>query len=75
MDTGQRILLAYFCVREAAARDPRIRAPIEIAVVRENGVRCFSGEQLSEVERRSEEIVAQIAGAFHGPAPMIPGLK
>lgn len=75
MDTELRILLAYFCVREAAACDLRVRAPIEVAVVRENGVRCFSEEQLGDVERRSEEIVAQIAGAFHGPAPAIPGLK
>lgn len=74
MDTKQRILIAYFCVREAAKYDPRVGGNIEVALITEERVRLFSQDELAEVERASKEIAGWIARRFAAPGPPITGL-
>lgn len=74
MDARQRVLLAYFCVREAAKYDPRVGGNVEAALITESGVKMFSQAELAEVERASKEIAAWLAGRFAAAGPPIPGL-
>ena len=74
MDTQQLILLAYFCVSQAARQDIRVGKPIDIAVVREGDVECFSGKSLADVEKRCDTIEGQLREAFLKPGPALAGL-
>ncbi len=62
MNTQQRILLAYFCVSEAAKHDLRIGGHIDVALVKESPVLVFSPSELAEVERASKEIAGKSPG-------------
>ena len=64
MTTEQRMLLAYFCVYEVAKHDPRVGAPIELAVARRGGVKIFAGTELACFRRKSEALADSIADNF-----------
>lgn len=64
MTTEQRMLLAYFCVYEVAKHDPRVRAPIELAVAHRGGVKFFSGTQLAHFQRESDALANYISDKF-----------
>jgi hypothetical protein len=71
MDTKQRILLAYFCLSEAAKHNLRVGGHIDVALVKENSaVRLFSQAELSEVERASKGIAESLARRFVCPWPI-----
>jgi len=64
MTTEQRMLLAYFCVYEVTKHDPRVGAPIELAVARRGGVKIFAGTELACFRRKSEALADSIADNF-----------
>ena len=64
MTTEQRMLLAYFCVYEVAKHDPRVGAPIELAVTRRGGVKIFTGTQLASFQHESEALANYISDKF-----------
>jgi len=64
MTTEQRMLLAYFSVHEVAKHDPRVGAPIELAVARRGGVKMFAGNELEPFRRESEALIKQISDKF-----------
>lgn len=75
MDTRQRILLAHFCVGEAAKLDPRLGGHVDLALVKENGpVRFFSQDELVKVQLAGEKICGWLAKRFAAPGPPIIGL-
>ncbi len=71
MPTNQRVLLAYFCVTEAAKHDPRVGGAVEVAVIREDGAIFLSQEALAKVGRESAGIAASIGKLFRGANPRI----
>lgn len=64
MTTEQRMLLAYFCVYEVTKQDPRVGAPIELAVARRGGVKIFAGTELACFRRESEALADYISDKF-----------
>ena len=64
MTTEQRMLLAYFCVYEVTKQDPRVGAPIELAVARRGGVKIFAGTELACFQRESEALANYISDKF-----------
>ena len=66
MTTEQRMLLAYFCVYEVTKQDPRVGAPIELAVARQGGVKIFAGTELACFQRESEALANYISHRFSG---------
>jgi 20S proteasome alpha/beta subunit len=69
MTTEQRMLLAYFCVYEVTKQDPRVGAPIELAVARRGGVKIFVGTELTCFQRESEALASYISDKFSAQAP------
>lgn len=64
MTTEQRMLLAYFCIYEVTKHDPRVGAPIELAVARRSGVKIFAGTQLARFQRESQALANYISDKF-----------
>lgn len=64
MSTEQRMLLAYFCVHQVTMQDPRVGAPIELAVARRGSVTLFSGAELADLRRESEALANCISDKF-----------
>jgi len=64
MTTEQRMLLAYFCVYEVTKHDPRVGAPIELAVARRGGVKIFAGTELAYFRRESQALANYISDKF-----------
>jgi 20S proteasome alpha/beta subunit len=64
MTSEQRMLLAYFCVYEVTKHDPRVGAPIELAVARRGGVKIFAGTELACFQRKSEALANSISDKF-----------
>jgi|ERR1035437_6982811 20S proteasome alpha/beta subunit len=64
MTTEQRMLLAYFCVYEVTKQDPRVGAPIELAVARRGRVKIFAGTELACFQRESEALANYISDKF-----------
>ncbi len=73
LTTSQRIRLAHFCISQATKYDPRVGGTVEVALVKENGVRCFSRSDLAQVERESRQIAKSLAGCFKKLGPKIGG--
>jgi len=69
MSTEQRMLLAYFCVYEATRHDPRVGAPIELAVARQGSVKFFAEAELSGLRRESEALAGYITDKFSSKCP------
>jgi 20S proteasome alpha/beta subunit len=69
MTTEQRMLLAYFCVYEVTKHDPRVGAPIELAVARRGGVKIFTGTELACFRRESEALANYISDKFSVHVP------
>jgi 20S proteasome alpha/beta subunit len=64
MTTEQRMLLAYFCVYEVTKHDPRVGAPIELAVARRGEVKTFAGSELAGFQRESQALANSISDKF-----------
>ena len=64
MTTERRMLLAYFCVYEAARHDPRVGAPIELAVASRGSVTILAETELAGLRRESEALANYIADQF-----------
>jgi len=69
MTTEQRMLLAYFCIYEVTKQDPRVGAPIELAVARRGEVRIFAGTELTYFRRESEALTNYISDRFSVHVP------
>ena len=75
MTTAQRISLAHLCVSETCEQDPRVGMPVEIAVVRVGRPPIILGpEELSEVQKNSENTIGELQRMIQNAAPAIPGL-
>lgn len=74
MDTRQRMLLAHFCVSEAAKLDPRLGGHVDLALVKENSpVRFFSQDELVKVQLAGEKIFGLLTKRFAAAGPPIMG--
>lgn len=69
MTTEQRMLLAYFCIYEVTKHDPRVGAPIELAVARRDEVKIYTETELACFRRESEALTGYIAAKFSAPVP------
>ncbi|MBZ5574063.1 MAG: hypothetical protein LAO09_19535 [Acidobacteriia bacterium] len=67
MTTKQRLLLAYYCVYETTQHDPRVGAPIEMAVCRRDGVESCTESELAYFRRESERLANYISDRFSAP--------
>lgn len=69
MTTEQRMLLAFFCVYEVTKHDPRVGAPIELAVASRGRVKIFAGTELAGLRRESEALANYISDKFSVQMP------
>jgi len=60
MNTSQRIQLAHFCVSLTARYSHLVKEPIDVAVLRRDGLRKYTQDELRPFQQRSAALVEQV---------------
>jgi hypothetical protein len=75
MSDEELAVMAHFCVTEASNHDPRIDRPVDVALVRPEGARLLTAQEILALEQASSTLSSQIGDLLKQHALNLPHLS